>query len=106
MFGLATGVLGSMVVLAAATYGVYTLLHRAGPAPFADFTITQVTNNGKSVEAAISPDGKYLLSVLDDKGKQSLWLRHVPTNSDAQVIPPSDTFYSTPKFSPDGNFIY
>jgi len=64
------------VVLAAAAYGLYALLHRAGPAPFADFTITQVTNNGKSVEAAISPDGKYLLSVLEDKGEQSLWLRH------------------------------
>ena len=104
--GLAAGVVISLVVLATAGYGLYALLHHAGPAPFADFTITQVTNNGKSVEAAISPDGKYLLSVLDDKGKQSLWLRHVPTNSDTQVIAPADAFYQTPAFSPDGNYIY
>jgi Tol biopolymer transport system component len=65
-----------------------------------------VTNNGKSVEAAISPDGKYLLSVLEDKGKQSLWLRHVLTNSDTQVIPPAEAFYQTLTFSPDGNYIY
>jgi serine/threonine protein kinase len=86
--GFATAALIAIVVLIAAAYGLYALLHRA-PAAFTDFTITQVTNNGKSVEAAISPDGKYLLSVLEDKGKQSLWLRHVLTNSDTQVIPPA-----------------
>jgi eukaryotic-like serine/threonine-protein kinase len=104
--GLATGALIAIVVLAVAAYGLYALLHRVVPAPFQDFTVTQVTNNGKSVEAAISPDGKYLLSVLADKGKQSLWLRHVVTNSDTQVIPPADAFYQTLTFSPDGNYIY
>jgi serine/threonine protein kinase len=105
-FGLATGALIAIVVLIAAAYGLYALLHRTGPAPFADFTITQVTNNGKSVEAAISPDGKYLLSVLEDKGKQSLWLRHVLTNSDTQVIPAAEASYQTLAFSSDGNYIY
>jgi serine/threonine protein kinase/Tol biopolymer transport system component len=104
--GLATGVLISIVVLAAAAYGLYAFFRRALPVSFQDFTITPVTNNGKSVEAAISPDGKYLLSVLDEKGKQSLWLRHVLTNSDTQVIPPADAFYQTLAFSPDGNYIY
>ncbi len=75
-------------------------------AAFENFTITQVTNTGKSVAAAISPDGKYILIVMEDKGKQSLWLRHVPTNSDTQVIAPSDAFYLSPTFSPDGNYIY
>jgi|HubBroStandDraft_6_1064221.scaffolds.fasta_scaffold12235_4 serine/threonine protein kinase len=103
--GFATAALIAIVVLIAAAYGLYALLHRA-PAAFTDFTITQVTNNGKSVEAAISPDGKYLLSVLEDKGKQSLWLRHVLTNSDTQVIPPAEAFYQTVTFSPDGNYIY
>jgi eukaryotic-like serine/threonine-protein kinase len=104
--GLASGAVIAIMLLVAAAYGLYSLLHRAGPAPFADFTITQVTNNGKSVEAAISPDGKYLLSVLEDKGKQSLWLRHVLTNSDTQVIPPAEADYQTLTFSPDGNYIY
>jgi serine/threonine protein kinase len=104
--GLATGALIAIVVLAAAAYGLYALLRPAGPAPFADFTMTQVTNNGKSVEAAISPDGKYLLSVLQDKGRQSLWLRHVLTNSDTQVIPPAEAFYQSLTFSPDGDYIY
>jgi Tol biopolymer transport system component len=94
------------LLIAGSGYGVYSLLsHKAAP-PFENFTISQITNNGKSGLAAISPDGKYLLSVVIDKGKQSLWLRNVPTNSDAQVIPPADVSYYTLMFSPDGNTIY
>ena len=89
-----------LLLMAAAAYGVYSLLNRSAPTPFENFTITQLTDNGKTIAAAISPDGKYLLSVLDDKGKQSLWLRNVATSSDTQVIPPSDAYYRSPIFSP------
>jgi serine/threonine protein kinase len=105
-FGLATGILMSIIVLAVAAYGIYSILNSGRSAPFENFTVTQLTNNGKSVAAAISPDGKYLLSVVDDKGQQSLWLRHILTNSDTQVIAPSDAFYQSPAFSPDGSYIY
>jgi eukaryotic-like serine/threonine-protein kinase len=103
---LALGVLFSLVVLATAAYGVYALFHRAPRVPFSEFSITKITNNGTTIAAAISPDGKYLLNVVDEDGKQSLWLRHVLTGSDTQVIAPSDAFYQTPAFSPDGSFIY
>jgi serine/threonine protein kinase len=95
-----------VVVLAAAGYGVYSMLHRPGAAPFQNFTVTQVTNSGKAALAAISPDGKYILSVLDDNGQQSLWLRNVPTASDTQIISPSPSTYRSLTFSPDGNYIY
>ena len=55
---------------------------------------------------AISPDGKYILSVVDDKGQQSLWLRNVPTNSNTQVMPPEAVQYLGVRFSPDGNYLY
>ncbi len=103
---LSAGLVIALLITAAAAYGVYALLNRSNPTPFENFTITQLTDNGKTVAAAISPDGKYLLSVLDDKGQQSLWLRNVATNSDTQVIPPSDAYYRSPIFSPDANFIY
>ncbi len=104
--GLSAGLLIAIVVLAAAGYGVYTLLAGKTTQPFQNFSISQITNNGKSNLAAISPDGKYILSELDDAGKTSLWLRHIPTNSDTQVIPPSDALYADLDFSPDGNYIY
>ena len=95
-----------LILLGAAGFGIYSLLHRPAPAPFQKFTVTQVTNTGRAARAAISPDGRYVLSVMDDNGLQSLWLRNVPTDSDTQVIPPSASQYESLGFSPDGNYIY
>ena len=105
-FGLAATVVIVLVLLAAAGYGIYAFLHRSGTAPFQNFAVTQLTNTGQSEVAAISPDGNYLLSVQDEGGKASLWLRNVPTNSDTQIIRPSPAIYRSLAFSPDGNYIY
>jgi Tol biopolymer transport system component len=95
-----------LAVLAAAGFGVYSLLHRTAPAPFQNFAITQVTKTGNALLAAISPDGKFLLHVQDVTGKTSLWLRNIPTGSDTQVIAPSEANYRALGFSNDGNYIY
>jgi len=95
-----------LILLGAAGFGTYALLHRPSPTPFQQFTVMQVTNSGRAVRAAISPDGRYVLSVMDDNGLQSLRLRNVPTGSDTQVIPPSASQYESLAFSPDGNYIY
>jgi eukaryotic-like serine/threonine-protein kinase len=96
-----------LLLIAGAGYGLYALLHgRGGAEAFQNFSISQITTNGKSVRTAISPDGRYLLSEVDDGGKSSLWLRNVPTGSDTQVIPPEDAAYRDLAFSPDGNYIY
>ena len=95
-----------LAVIAAAGYGAYSFLRGTRSVPFDNFTISQLTNTGNSGLAAISPDGKYLLRVVSDAGKQSLWMRHVATNSDTQVIAPADTSFLSLTFSPDGNYIY
>jgi serine/threonine protein kinase len=95
----------ALVVLAAAGFGVYSMLHRAAPAPFQNFSISQITNSNKAVHTAISADGKYLLTVMDAKGLNSLWLRNVATASDTQIVPPSPTIPSV-TFAPDGNYVY
>ena len=104
-FGLMGGALVALVVLAAAGFGVYSMLHRAAPTPFQNFGISQVTNSSKAAVTAISADGKYLLTVMDDKGLNSLWLRNIATASDTQIVPPSATIPSV-AFSPDGNYVY
>jgi serine/threonine protein kinase len=104
--GFSTGAVIALLLVSAAGYGLYSLLRSKPHLPFENFTITQITNNGKTIAAAISPDAKYLLSVIGDMGKQSLWLRHVPTNSDTQVIAPADATYENLAFSPNGDYIY
>jgi len=105
-WGVLGGSVAALIILGAAGIGVYSVLHRPAAAPFQNFTVTQVTNSGKTARAAISPDSRYLLTVVDDNGLQSLWLRNVPTGSDTEVIPPSASHYESLAFSPDGNYIY
>jgi len=100
----------SLIVLMAAGFGVYSLFKPAPPPPvrlpFERVDISNLTNNGHVPLAHISPDGKYLLHVMDENGLQSLWLRHILTGSNTQVIPPAATRYFGLTFSPDGNYIY
>jgi serine/threonine protein kinase len=95
----------ALVVLAGVAVGFYILLHRASPTPFQNFAITQVTNSSRAIVTAISPDGRYVLTVMDDKGLNSLWLRNVATGSDTQVVPPSAVIANV-AFSPDGNYVF
>ena len=98
--------LGGFVVLVAAGYGAYSFLHKPKVQPFEKFTIQNVSNNGHITQAAISPDGKYLLQSLEEKGMQSLWLHHIPTGANKEVVEPAATNYDGLTFSPDGNYIY
>jgi serine/threonine protein kinase len=104
--GTVVASLFALVLLGAAGFGIYAFLTRTGPVPFENFTINQITNTGKADEAAISPDGRYILHVQNDNGMHSLWLRNIPTGSDTQVIPPSPGVYRSLAFSPDGNYVY
>jgi eukaryotic-like serine/threonine-protein kinase len=100
-------VLGAvLLLLVAAGLGVYSLLPGKKVLPVETMSIENLTNNGHVFLSRISPDGKYLLHVLDENGLQSLWLRHIPTGSNTQVVTPAATRYSGLTFSPDGNYIY
>jgi eukaryotic-like serine/threonine-protein kinase len=105
-FGFAGGAIACVAVLGTAGYGVYSLALRPASAPFQNYTITQVTNSNKAVGAAISPDGKYAVTVMSENGRNSLWLRNIPTASDTQVVPPSAATIRSVAFSPDGNYVY
>ena len=99
------------ILLAGFGYGLYRFLSPRSPAPAPgapakQMSITRLTSSGKSRSAAISPDGKYVVQVVEDAGKQSLWVRQVATISDVQILAPTDGVYFGLSFSPDGNYVY
>jgi serine/threonine protein kinase/Tol biopolymer transport system component len=96
----------ALALIAAAAYGIYAFLYRSHPAPFQNISVAKVTETGKAALVAISPDGKYILNVINDNGLESLSIRHVPTNSNTQVVPPAQVHYIGLRFSPDGNYLY
>jgi serine/threonine protein kinase len=102
--GLLVGI--ALVLVAAAVYGIYAFVARSRPTPFQNISVTKVTDTGDAVIASISPDGQYVLSMTRKNGLASLWLRNVPTNSNAQVQPGADVYYNGLRFSPDGNYFY
>jgi len=105
---LSTGLIALvlMALLAGAGYGGYSLLQRSKHLPFENFDIANLTNSGHVSRAAISPDGKYLLQVHSESGLQSLWLRHIATGSNTQVVAPAATRYQALTFSRDGSYLY
>ena len=68
--------------------------------------MARLTTTGRAHDAAISPDGKYVAHVLKGAGGESLWLRHVATGSDQEILPVSRDVLVGLTFSPDGNRIY
>jgi serine/threonine protein kinase len=104
--GLGITSLVAILLVGAAAYGIYAFLSPSRPAPFQNFSVSKITQTGKATLVAISPDGKYLLHVMDDGGQQSLWLQNIPTNSNTQVVAPGPFGYVGLRFSPDGNYQY
>jgi len=95
-----------LVLIAGSAYALRTLITRNASKPFSEYSITQATNAGTATLTAISPDGKYLLFTKRENGLESLWLRNVPTSSDAQVVPPSPNPFASLSFSNDANHLY
>ena len=77
---------------------------RAGKLP--NLKLTRLTANGKTENAAISPDGKTVVYVLRDGMKKSLWIRQVATSTNIPIVPPSETDIGRETFSPDGTYVY
>jgi serine/threonine protein kinase len=101
------GALVALLLIAGAAYGAYSLFaNRTVTVPFQSFAVTQVTNSGRATSAAVSPDGKYVVSVINENGKESLWLRNVATSSNTQVLEPEPFNIRSSVFSPDGNYIF
>ncbi|MEW6127737.1 MAG: winged helix-turn-helix domain-containing protein [Acidobacteriota bacterium] len=69
--------------------------------------LARFTNSGNIVTAAISPDGKYVATVLDINGRQSLWLRQTAAAARGlQLTAPTMVEFWGITFSKDSNFIY
>jgi serine/threonine protein kinase len=104
---LAGGLVVGLLLIIAAGYALRSRFQEKPiSAPFQNFTITQVTDTGRSVDAVISPDGKYIITVVEENGQRGLFLKHLSTNSNTQVIAKGPAYYSAPEFSPDGNYFY
>lgn len=96
----------TMMLVAGGTWAYRLLQSRQGSVPGQHMHITRLTAIGKALMPAISPDGKYVACVIDDTGRQSIWVRQIATGGNVQVVSPAEVDYQGITFSRDGNYLY
>jgi Protein kinase domain len=100
--------IGVCAAFALAAGAYFFLGGRQEKVPFEHFSVEKAMDSENVDLAAISQDGTYLAAVVHDtKGSQSLWIRHIPTNSERAIL--QDAAFKSYRdviFSPDGSFIY
>jgi Tol biopolymer transport system component/DNA-binding winged helix-turn-helix (wHTH) protein len=101
----------TLLMMALTVSGIYLYSKRkellsASTPPFQKVSKRKLTAYGKNVLPTLSPDGEYVAYVLDDAGKQSLWIMQVETKSCVQIIAPTEVSYNSVTFAPDGKFLY
>jgi len=105
-----TGAIGlaaiAILVIAAASFGIYSLLTSKAAMPFQTVKVTKVSGTRNARVAAMSPDGKYMAYVLNEEGLESLWLRHLASDSNVKIVPEAHVLYRALRFAPDGSAIY
>jgi serine/threonine protein kinase len=98
-----------LIAVIGIAFALYKFLPRKRQFNLQPGKITRLTDNGKVGSATISPDGKYVAyTALDNEGQSSLWVKHLATGSNVQILSPAGpgTGIGQTTFSPDGNYIY
>ena len=75
--------------------------------PFQTMRMEKLTNSGNVTLATVSADGQYVFNVHNEgAGQQSLWMRHIATGSNKEILPAAECNYTGMTFSPDGSYLY
>jgi serine/threonine protein kinase/Tol biopolymer transport system component len=98
---LALLVFGVLLVSVIAAWLIFRKQPQAQPSAHA--VQQRVGIVGNAIEAAISPDGKYIAYVNDEAGRQSIRLRQITPETDIQIVSPGNTKYKGLSFFPDGD---
>lgn len=64
------------------------------------------TNDGHITNAAVSPDGKYLVYAEKEGSGEALWRKEIESGDQVQLIPPQPVEYVGLSVSPKGDLVY
>jgi len=67
--------------------------------------IERLTASGQSSVAAISPDGRFVAYTQVVKGRYSIWIRQLTTNTNNEIVSPGDNIVGM-AFSHSGEYLY
>ncbi|QQS47845.1 MAG: protein kinase [Acidobacteriota bacterium] len=104
--GFAIGVLLLLFILLAAVYGVIHWMEQ-GDRSAVNMRLDRIPTTGRVIDAALSPDAKSVVYLIEDGTRQSVWIRQVSASGQPiRLTDPVEGRFRAPTFSRDGNFIY
>jgi len=103
---VASFVLAALVVAIIGILFGLDKFRRQPAASFGEMKITRLANTDRASDVVISPDGKYMVYVVSDTGRRSVWTRQVATNSSVQIVAPTEVWYGNLTFSRDSQYFY
>ena len=88
--------------------GLYHLpkLFGSGVPSFQSIQASRLTDNGTANMAEISPDGKFVVFINRQEGRESLAVRQVVNGNVLSLVQPTMLRFLQPAFTPDGDFVY
>ena len=98
--------LAGVAALLIAALAVWRSTGNRPSTPSEAMSVTRLTSSGKATQAAISPDGKYVVHSMDEVGGWGLWMTQAATAGSVRIVQPLQAFYLGLTFSHDGNFLY
>ena len=107
--GMTASVAMLIVALASGVVGFKLWYDRPAAAhSFEKMKLSKLTSIGNvnPGTVAVSPDGKYIAYSAKQAGKESLWVRHVATSGNVEIVPEASGDYIGLTFTPDGNHVY
>ena len=101
---------GALILVA--VFAVLGLLYHRGffrkglaETGFQNLAISSLSSSGDVTLDRISPDGRYLAYVSNQRGLYSVWVRPIASTSAVQTVPPGTNAITDITFTPDGGFL-
>jgi len=108
--GVLITLLALVVVIAGVGFELFKFRSRTTAGQTAPaLKMTPLPMNGIVRFAVLSPDGKYIayrLASSEQGSTQSLWVKHLPTDSELQILPPTKNGLALDTFTADSNYLY
>ena len=111
VFLISVGIIATILVAAGFIFEKFGQSGQNGQAANLVQYAARLTNSGRTIRAALSPNGKTAVYAVEESGRQGLILRHIEEGNanpiqPTVIIAPNNNQYTGLTFTPDGSQIY
>lgn len=95
----------ALVVIAALAWWFFRGRRSESATSFTSMTMTRLVEQGQVKDAAISPDGTWVASVIEEPGGESIWASQIGATRRMRIVGPEDGQHTGLAFSSDSAWL-